>query len=119
MTMKHFLTAAIVMIGVGVATVADADRGDRRWGDRGAESARGDRRRRDQDEAFAARRAGQIMPLREIESRIIPRMPGCDYLGPDFDPGSGVYRLKFMRGGQVIFIDVDGRTGQIVGRAGY
>ena len=76
------------------------------------------RRVREQDQAFAARKAGQIMPLHEIESRIIPKMPGCDYLGPDFDPGSGVYRLKFMRGGSVIYIDVDGHSGQIVGRSG-
>ena len=76
------------------------------------------RRVRDQDRAFAARKAGQIMPLHQIESRIVPRMPGCDYLGPEFDPNSGVYRLKFMRGGTVIFVDVDGRNGQIVGRSG-
>lgn len=77
------------------------------------------RRLRDQDRAFAARQAGQIMPLHDIEDRIVKRMPGCDYLGPDFDANSGVYRLKFMRGGSVIYIDVDGRTGQIVGRSGY
>jgi hypothetical protein len=76
------------------------------------------RRMRDQDQAFRAREAGQIMPLHQIEGQIVPRMPGCDYLGPEFDPGSGVYRLKFMRGGSVIYIDVDGRTGQIVGRSG-
>ena len=76
------------------------------------------RRPRDQDRAFAARQAGQIMPLHEIEGRIIPRMPGCDYLGPEFDPSSAVYRLKFMRGGSVIFVDVDGRNGQIIGRSG-
>jgi hypothetical protein len=76
------------------------------------------RRQRDQDRAFAQRKAGRIMPLREIESRIVPRMPGCDYLGPEFDANSGVYRLKFMRGGTVIFVDVDGRNGQIIGRSG-
>jgi uncharacterized membrane protein YkoI len=77
------------------------------------------RRPRDQDRAFAARQAGQIQPLHEIEDRIVRQMPGCDYLGPEFDSNSGVYRLKFMRGGSVIYIDVDGRTGQIVGRSGY
>jgi hypothetical protein len=76
------------------------------------------RRQRDQDRAFAARQAGQIMPLHEIESHIVPRMPGCDYLGPEFDANSGVYRLKFMRGGTVIFVDVDGRNGRIIGRSG-
>jgi len=76
------------------------------------------RRVRDQDRAFAARQAGQIMPLHQIEGRIIPRMHGCDYLGPEFDANSGVYRLKFMRGGTVIFVDVDGRNGEIIGRSG-
>jgi len=76
------------------------------------------RRVRDQDRAFAARKAGQIMPLHQIEGRIVPRMQGCDYLGPEFDANSGVYRLKFMRGGTVIFVDVDGRNGEIVGRSG-
>ena len=75
-------------------------------------------RRRDQDEALAARRAGQIMPLRQIEERVIPRMPGADYLGPEFDAATGIYRLKFMRGGSVIWVDVDGRTGAIRGRSG-
>jgi hypothetical protein len=77
------------------------------------------RRRRDQDEAYAARQAGHIMPLNQIEARIVPKMAGADYLGPEFDATSGVYRLKFMRGGSVIWVDVDGRTGTIVGRSGY
>jgi hypothetical protein len=76
------------------------------------------RRQRDQDRAFAQRQAGEIMSLHEIEGRIVPRMRGCDYLGPEFDANSGVYRLKFMRGGTVIFVDVDGRNGRIIGRSG-
>ncbi len=98
MLMKYFVAACIA--GIALLPAADA------------------RRVREQDQAFAARKAGQIMPLHEIESRIVPRMPGCDYLGPDFDPSSGVYRLKFMRGRSVIYIDVDGHTGQIVSRSG-
>jgi hypothetical protein len=74
--------------------------------------------RREQDAAFAARRAGQARPLREIEGRVVPRMPGASYLGPEYDPGSGNYRLKFMRGDSVIWVDVDGRTGDIIGRSG-
>ncbi|UAK23941.1 hypothetical protein [Sphingomonas nostoxanthinifaciens] len=76
-------------------------------------------RRRDQDAAYAARQSGQVMPLHQIEKQIVPRMAGCDYLGPEFDADSGVYRLKFMRGRSVIWLDVDGRTGQIVARSGY
>ena len=75
-------------------------------------------RSRDQDAAFEARRSGQILPLREIEKRILPRMNGARYLGPEFDSGSSSYRLKFMRGGNVIWIDVDGRTGAVLSRSG-
>jgi hypothetical protein len=78
----------------------------------------GARRVRDQDRALEARQAGRIMPLHEIEARIIAQMPGCEYLGPEFDANSGVYRLKFMRGPRVIFVDVDGRDGRIIGRSG-
>jgi hypothetical protein len=75
-------------------------------------------RHREQDAAFEARQDGRLMSLRTIESRIVPQMRGADYLGPELDPNSGLYRLKFMRSGQVIWVDVDGRTGRVVGRAG-
>ena len=74
--------------------------------------------RREQDAALNAVRAGQVRPLHEIEGRIVPRMGGADYLGPEFDPNSGIYRLKFMRAGSVIWLDVDGRTGAVIGRSG-
>lgn len=73
----------------------------------------------DQYDAYQALKAGQVLPLREIEGRILPRMRGADYLGPEFDHASGVYRLKFMRGGNVIWVDVDGRTGAVIGRSGF
>jgi len=98
MLMKFFLAAGLA--GFVLAPAADA------------------RRQRDQDRAFAQRQAGQILPLHDIEGRIVPQMRGCDYLGPEFDANSGVYRLKFMRGGTVIFVDVDGRNGRIIGRSG-
>ena len=84
-----------------------------------AAAADGQQRRRDQDQALSALRKGNAMSLREIEGRIVPRMAGADYLGPEFDPSTSTYRLKFMRDGSVIWIDVDPRTGQIVGRLGY
>ena len=82
--------------------------------------AAGDARphQREQDEAFRGTRDGRIMPLRAIESRVIPQMRGAQYLGPELDVASARYRLKFMRGGQVIWIDVDGRTGEILSRSG-
>jgi uncharacterized membrane protein YkoI len=74
-------------------------------------------RDREQDEAWRRAREGQILPLRSIESMIVPRMRGADYLGPEFN--GDVYRLKFMRGGQVVWIDVDARTGHIIGKSGF
>ena len=74
--------------------------------------------RRDQDQAWAAARSGRILPLREIERRVLPGMAGAQYLGVEFDPATAVYTLKFLRDGAVIWVDVDGRSGQIVGRTG-
>lgn len=75
-------------------------------------------RRGDQVEAFEARRQGKILPLREIERRIVPQMPGAQYLGVELDSYSGIYTLKFLRDGTVIWIEVDGASGRIVGRTG-
>ena len=84
-----------------------------------AADARPRRDHREQDAAYKARQQGRIMSLRTIESRIMPRMRGAEYLGPELDAGSGTYRLKFMRGGRVIWIDVDARTGRVLGRSGH
>src|SRR3546814_4957000 len=73
---------------------------------------------REQDAAYKARQQGRIMSLRSIVSRVMPRMRGAEYLGPELDAGSGTYRLKFMRSGRVIWVDVDARTGQVIGRSG-
>jgi hypothetical protein len=76
-------------------------------------------RPRDQDVAFRGTREGRFMSLRAIEARIVPRLPGFDYLGPELDAEAARYRLKFMRGPRVIWIDVDARTGEIIGRSGF
>ena len=73
-------------------------------------------RPRDQDRAFRATQEGRSMPLRSIERRVMPFMGGADYLGPEFN--GRTYRLKFMRGGRVIWVDVDAATGRIIGRSG-
>ena len=75
-----------------------------------------DQRRGDQRSAFEARKTGRSLPLREIEARVIPTMRGAQYIDVDYDSGSAIYTLKFLRDGTVIWVDVDGRTGQIVGR---
>jgi len=73
-------------------------------------------RPRDQDRAFQATRDGRSMPLPQIERRVMPFMGGADYLGPEFR--GDTYRLKFMRDGRVIWVDVDAATGRIKGRSG-
>ncbi|MEH6789364.1 PepSY domain-containing protein [Parasphingorhabdus sp.] len=71
-------------------------------------------RRGEQNEARAQMMAGKVKSIRSIEDRVLPRMSGSEYIGPEFDPGAQVYRLKFIRDGRVIFVDVDGRTGNIL-----
>ncbi|MBX9814694.1 MAG: hypothetical protein A4S12_03755 [Proteobacteria bacterium SG_bin5] len=74
--------------------------------------------RGERQEVFSQMRAGRLLPLREIERRVVPSMGGAQYLGFDFDPGSGIYTLKFLRNGNVIWVEVDGHTGTILGRSG-
>ena len=73
---------------------------------------------RDQDLAFEATQEGRIMPLRVIERRVVPQMRGAEYLGPELDAASSRYRLKFMREGRVIWVDVDGKSGRVVAKSG-
>ena len=93
---------ALALLGTAVAAPADARPRDR-----------------DQDEAFKATRDGRFISLRLIESRIVPLMRGFVYLGPQLDAGAGRYRLKFMRGPQVVWIDVDAHDGRVIGRSGF
>lgn len=74
---------------------------------------------REQDEAFRATQQGRFMPLRAIENRIVPKMRGYDYLGPELNSGAARYRLKFMRGQQVVWVDVDARSGDVIGHSGF
>lgn len=82
-------------------------------------AAAGERNKRgEQSEAREQFMAGEVKSLREIEGRILPRMRGMQYLGPEYDAGSQVYRLKFLDSGHVIFVDVDARTGAILRQTG-
>lgn len=76
-----------------------------------------DQSRGDQGEARREARAGTQLPLREIERRILPQMQGSEYLGPAYDSTARAYRLKFIRDGRVTYVDVDARTGRIIGRS--
>jgi hypothetical protein len=70
-----------------------------------------------QHEARREVRAGNVVRLHDIERRIVPTMPGMQYLGPEYDAEAMAYRLKFIRNGRVEFVDVDARTGLVRGRS--
>lgn len=71
--------------------------------------------RNDQGAARKEMRAGNVLSLREIESRVLPTMRGSEYLGPAYDSTAMAYRLKFIRDGRVTYVDVDARTGRVLG----
>lgn len=100
-TMKAVLLATLALLSTASPVAAQWSRGD-------------------QDQAYQGRRDGELKSLRSIENSVVPRMKarGADYIGAEYDGGAGSYRLKFMRGGSVIWVDVDGRTGAVLARAG-
>lgn len=72
------------------------------------------------DEQDAARRAmleGQVMPFSIIKRRVESEMDDATYLGSEFNPSTNRYRLKYVKDGKVVWVDVDGRTGEIIGWA--
>jgi hypothetical protein len=73
--------------------------------------ARGLQSMREQDAAYRAAQQGRVLPLPTIRARI--RIPGARYIGAEVI-SENVYRLKFMRGSEVIWVDVDARTGRII-----
>ncbi|MGQ0559418.1 MAG: hypothetical protein ACT4OE_07515 [Sphingosinicella sp.] len=75
-------------------------------------NALGRRSLTEQEAAYRAAQQGRIMPLPAIRARI--SVPGAQFIGAEFD--GRIYRLKFMRGAEVIWIDVDAFTGRIVAR---
>lgn len=62
-------------------------------------------------------REGNVQSLRDIERRVLPTMKGMQYLGPEYDPVAMAYRLKFIQDGRVVFVDVDARSGRIIGES--
>ena len=71
--------------------------------------------RNDQGEARKEMRAGNVLSLRQIEGRVLPQMRGSEYLGPAYDSVAMAYRLKFIKDGRVTYVDVDARTGRVLG----
>jgi hypothetical protein len=52
-----------------------------------------------------------------IKRRVDAQMNGASYVGSEFDPSSNRYRLKYVQNGKVVWVDADGRTGDIIGWA--
>lgn len=74
-------------------------------------------RRDEQDEARRAMLGGQVMPFAMIKRRVDAQMNGATYVGSEFNPASNRYRLKYVKDGKVVWVDADGRTGDITGMA--
>lgn len=70
--------------------------------------------RSDQGMARKEAQAGHILKSREIEARILPMMGNAEYLGFAYDSTAMAYRLKFIREGRVLFVDVDARSGRVI-----
>lgn len=70
--------------------------------------------REDQQNVRTHMQAGRVMSVREIERRIIPQMRGNEYLGFEYDGVATAYRLKFIKDGQVVWVDVDARTARVL-----
>jgi len=95
--MRNLILLAAVLGAVAPAAAADAQ---------------GINRLREQDNAYRATQQGRILPFTEIRMRI--NVPGASFIGVEFD--GRIYRLKYMRGPEVIWIDVDAQTGRVVRR---
>ncbi len=98
MNKKALILALLAAIGMAGSQPVDARRGT----EQGSQGAREDWQ------------SGEVKSLREIEGMVLPRMRGMEYLGPEYDPQAQVYRLKFIQGKRVIFVDVDARNGNVL-----
>lgn len=72
---------------------------------------------RDHDAARQATKNGEIRSLGEIRSRVGARVRG-EFIGSDLNMQSRRYRLRYLRDGSVVEVDVDARTGNILGIQG-
>jgi hypothetical protein len=116
MTVFRSLVAGILAALLASAPAAAGPRHDDRqrdWQDRDG-PPRG-WPQRDSERAFMDVQQGRAMPLPQLERRVMPQMPGAEYLGPELNRGT--YRLKFMQDGRVIWVDVDSQTGRIIRRS--
>ncbi len=107
------MATALAFTGLGVTT-AEAGM-NAAWAKSGAQTQ--SQSNSDQGEARREMRAGNVLSLRQIEGRILPKMRGSEYLGPAYDSAARAYRLKFIKNGRVTYVDVDARTGKIINRS--
>jgi hypothetical protein len=70
-----------------------------------------------QSGAYRAMQQGEVLSLPEIRRRVSVTVPNAQFIGVEIIGGM-IYRLKYMRGAEVIWIDVDARTGRVVARTG-
>lgn len=106
MKQKSFSSRALALLALGLAVAplaglpikADAQNGE-------------------QGQVRKERKAGNILSSRQIEKIVLPRMNGMQYIGPEYDPAAMAYRLKFIENGKVYYVDVDARTGRIIGQS--
>lgn len=70
----------------------------------------------DQASARAEMQAGRNLPIRDIERRLVPRyeQQGYEYLTFEYDGVAAVYRLKFIKDGNLLFVDADARNGRVL-----
>lgn len=93
----------------------DDERDDDRNDERGDDRRRG-RDRLDHDDVYDARRAGEILPLRDILPIVEDAYPG-EILSVEFEMEDGrpVYEFKVLqRRGRYLELYVDARTGAIL-----
>lgn len=68
----------------------------------------------EQEHALRRRESGDLRPFGELLTRAQSVGRG-EYLGVEPDLSNSTYRFKFMRpGANVIWVDVDGRTGRVL-----
>lgn len=92
--MLRFLAIALALVSVAVPAAAQ----------------------REQDDAYRLAKEGQIMQLGDILAQVTPRVGG-KFIGSEFDADHVMYRLRYMDGNTVKNVDVDARTGRILGRS--
>ncbi|WP_374413854.1 hypothetical protein [Novosphingobium colocasiae] len=62
-------------------------------------------------------KSGGAMKIGQIESVVLPKMKGYNYIGFTYFPIENIYRLRFLNGIRAVDVDVDARNGRILSRS--